>query len=235
MKTKPILFSSPMVRAILNGTKTQTRREVKPQPSTYHDEEPYWFIGGYRVWRHTGTFNTLRTGGKEVSCPFGDVGDRLWVRETFALEHQVETDQKPPHNDRRPIKYEGYEDDYWVQPHYRATDETPHLAYEDMPEGVDHMCRWRPSIHMPRWASRITLEITKVRVQRLNEISDEDALAEGIQKSRDEYGYQADSEGRHYSGDPIESFAGLWEFCYGDGSWEANPLVWVIEFKRVDV
>ena len=215
MKTKPILFSSPMVRAILNGTKTQTRRAWKEQVPI-----------GVRV--------AASVNGKS-NCSFGDVGDRLWVRETFALEHQVETDQKPPHNDRRPIKYEGYEDDYWVQPHYRATDETPHLAYEDMPEGVDHMCRWRPSIHMPRWASRITLEITKVRVQRLNEISDEDALAESIQKSRDEYGYQADSEGRHYSGDPIESFAGLWEFCYGDGSWEANPLVWVIEFKRVDV
>ncbi len=168
---KSILFTDEMVRAVIDGRKTQTRRPLKPQPKILpfpFDEEVIVHL-----------LPPLS------DCPFGQVGDRLWVRETFCLEHQVEKDQLPPFDDRRPIRweYEGMESDpegadRWLQPHYRATDPTPELAYEDT-DG-EPTVRWKPSIHMPRWASRITLEITDIRIERLQEITEEDTIAEGV-------------------------------------------------------
>jgi hypothetical protein len=175
LKERPILFSGAMVRAILEGKKTQTRRVAN-------------LADNVRVCEGVAKgFLPGAPNGFEVPCPYGKPGDRLWVRETFALQCNVEDDE-PPFNDGRPVRR--IEDDdcgiCWYQPHYKATDPQPELTCrEDDPRhncGSEDICAspWRPSIHMPRWASRITLEITKVRVERVQQIGEEDAIAEGI-------------------------------------------------------
>lgn len=227
MTDRPILMSAPMILAILAGTKTQTRRVVKPwEPRLMNLRRPVpddvSYLPDFTCYRST--------------CPYGQPGDRLWVREAFALEHSVEHDQPLPHADGRPVKRRPDDDidcvhPAWIQPHYRATDPTPELCYEDGPAGGsedDFGCRWRPSIHMPRWASRITLEVTGVRVERLQDISEADALAEGVNVHPDHHGKPRDSI---YS--PVQAYRDLWEQINGPGSWEANPWVWVVEFKRV--
>lgn len=194
MKERPILFSAPMVRAILDGSKSQTRRIIKIQPDIEHDGEPYWFVGGYRAWRYRGVTDILRKGGDEISCPYGQPGDRLWVRETF---HTVDGHRA----------------------FYRAD-------YNHNPKGdKEHGIVWTPSIHMPRWASRITLEVTGVRVERLQDISEAGAMAEGSQWSA----CGAPQDGSYKAG-----YAQLWESINGAGSWPANPWVWVIEFKVME-
>ena len=180
---KPILFTDEMVRAILDGRKTRTQRPLKPQ--LYDDAKI--IIGEIGSSKGVAYIGDSMSGGHvtRVVSPFGKVGDRLWVRETFCLEHRVELDQPPPFTDGRPIRweFEGMESDpegadMWLQPHYRATDPTPELAYEDT-DG-EPTVRWKPSLHMPRWASRITLEITDVRVERVQEITEKEAKAEGV-------------------------------------------------------
>lgn len=168
MKERPILFSAPMVRAILDGSKTQTRRIVKmktPKVRTLLD----YSVDGLCVG----------------PCPQGNTGDRLWVRETFGLL--------------------GDEEQHVL--HYRATHPRAHVT------------GWTPSIHMPRRASRITLEITGVRVERLNDIGQFDAAAEGVIPDDEDF---------------VGAFMALWESIAGPGSWDANPWVWVIEFKRME-
>lgn len=206
MKERGILFNGDMVRAVLDGRKTKIRRIIKPQP--------IW------VAEPNVPFNTSDADPKGIiNCPFGVVGDRLWVRETFALEHRVNYGQKPPFDDGRPIKYDEYT---WMQPHYRATDPTPELDYED---GDGPKVKWTPSARMPRWASRINLEITGVRVERLQDISEEDAKAEGS----DPLLVPPDGGSMPH----VEGFCADWELIYGAGSWDKNPFVWVIEFRRV--
>lgn len=193
MKERPILFSGEMVRAILDGRKTQTRR-----PVTTGLEE--FFTRGIgsgcteTIWKDKK--RTLNVGGGgdtravviHMLCPFGKVGDRLWVRETW--QEKSVTGWSPLH---------GCEMD------------EDHLVYRaDGGPGP-----WRPSIHMPRWASRITLEITDVRVQRVQEISEGDAREEGRQSR--------------------EELSGTWDAIYADKySWAANPWVWAITFRRVE-
>lgn len=199
MKEKPILFSGPMIRAILANTKTQTRRIFKPDRMT---------------WDANGRYTTHAMRGGELSvtgsgpfkpsswlhyCPYGQPGDRLWVRETFG------------HFERKENFAPGCE------VFYRADGES--LAVEP----------WRPSIHMPRWASRITLEVTGVRVETLQDIDLADALAEGIS---DTGALILDSAGNEQVG-PIAEYAVLWEQINGPDSWAANPWVWVIEFRRL--
>jgi hypothetical protein len=186
MKERPILFSGPMVRAILDGSKTQTRRVVK-------DAQPAGI--GRCHWSNTGWAHLRLSGGcscQPVHCPYGAPGDRLWVRETWAHERDGT----------------GCPDDTGFL--YRATDP----GWDDEGTGL----RWRPSIFMPRIASRILPDITDVRVQRLQEISDEDARAEGYDRSH---------------AFPREWFALLWERIHGPGSWHANPWVWAITFQRL--
>lgn len=179
-KERPILFSGPMVRAILDGRKTQTRRIVKDESKAKRDIDGiYW------------------------GCPYGLIGDRLWVRETWF-------DNLCP---RTPA--DGLNEVY-----YRADGE----AHEQFPGDYMDM-RWTPSIHMPRWASRITLEVTGVRVERLNEIDADDVFAEGA--------LTTDYEWWHVDLMVRQQFQILWESINGPGSWAANPWVWVIEFKRV--
>ncbi|KSK89380.1 hypothetical protein [Pseudomonas aeruginosa] len=221
MKESPILFTGPMVRAILEGRKTVTRRVVKPQPD---------FLGSM-VDPYT-PFKTLDAGlHARITCPYGEPGDRLWVRETWtdvnmcgapALAYRADEDirdlmEEPGFlDDRGAFNY----DDPRVKPYPFA------CWYAELDQA-----RWRPSIHMPRWASRILLEITSVRVERLQDISEKQALAEGV---------ELEGEGVCWAGaagtasdSPVESFRLLWELINGAGSWNANPWVWGVEFKRV--
>ena len=188
MKERPILFSAPMVRALLAGTKTQTRRVVKPLKGEEIDP-----AGIYD--QHPGDLELAR-------CPYGQPGDRLWVREAYFGNHYLHPNEPA---DEREL-------------HYRAD------GYEDF-EG--ERITWRPSIHMPRWASRITLEIVSVRVERLHEISEEDAKAEGVEHYKPEHtvGLPPCSAHRY-------AFEDLWRSINGHESWSANPWVWVVEFKR---
>ncbi|HHL8024967.1 TPA: hypothetical protein ACQ713_003461 [Escherichia coli] len=206
MKERGLIFNGEMVRAILDGRKTQTRRIMKNQPAGDFPQTPALIrnvVGaGFQWYGHYGESGIF-------NCPFGAVGDRIWVRETWAEAGASAPDLKL----------------------YRANypDHVP-SHYENVPPASD--IRWTPSIHMPRNASRILLEITGVRVERLNSISQEDAQAEGMELTgwRPTYS-DPDSGGEVWT--PYDNFAQLWESIYGEESWKANPWVWVIEFKVV--
>jgi len=204
---RPILFNGAMVRAIIEGRKTVTRRAIKHQPDVPVTDAiprrncPHGSATVEWYWRPKhGHLNGVPSHGWDFKCPYGQPGDRLWVRETFAV----------------------YGDEKMAAIHYRA-DRPQHVGQKGM--------GYKPSIHMPRWACRILLEITEVRVERLQDISYEQAMAEGITHAGDGLFHVADS--RHLSLDPRESFAGLWDSTGGD--WNANPWVWVVEFTRVGV
>ncbi len=195
MNEKPILFSGAMIRAILDGSKTQTRRLLKHEPQFGNPE-----TGDDGFWR-------VYNGDVVVTqrkMPFVE-GQQLWVRETW----QTHCDQD----------------------HITPRD-LPHDSAVQYPATYDHwVSKKRPGIHMPRWASRITLEVTEVRVERLQSISEEDARAEGAIRmvTDDEMKfYDDDQRGTHRCG-----FAGLWAHINGVASWEANPWVFVISFKRI--
>lgn len=192
MKERPILFSAPMVRAILAGNKTQTRRVVKGQALEWLDAVGF-----------TPEYTALPENGL---CPYGEPGDRLWVRETCRAEEL-------------PAGLDGVR--YSADNHFEPIKNTPGDSFRWM-----HLNAYRaeagavvPSIHMPRWASRILLEIVSVRVERLQDIGEEDALAEGM------FGCTFG---------PVDGYRHLWETLNGPGSWSANPWVWVVEFRRVD-
>lgn len=186
MKERPILFSAPMVRAILKGTKTMTRRVIKHEP---HADCPY-----------------LSKDGVAVKSPYGKVGDRLWVRETWLSADDG--------------YYYMYRAD--MPMHWNALD-TPHGEDVDL---VASDFKWKPSIFMPREASRITLEITNVRIERLNDISEEDAAAEGSELSCGEMKQDFPNYKR--------TFHRLWDSINAKyHGWDANPFVWVIEFKKL--
>ena len=194
MKERPILFSGPMVKALLAGAKSQTRRVIKPQPQTVRDGLYGWRQvagGGYEV-----VWNALQMSGSQALseyCPYGAPGDLLWVRETWAALHPGTNDVMREVDPQPPI----------CSLAYKATGEH------------DINGNWRPSIFMPRWVSRITLEVVSVRAQRLQDISHEDGRAEGF--------------------DSLDGFALLWDRInekrgYG---WHVNPWVWVVEFRVV--
>lgn len=221
MRERGIIFNAEMVRAVLEGRKTQTRRIIKNQ--RVGDNWSVQPAKNPRIPGHTHDW-WLTTATKPYSalprCPYGAVGDRLWVRESsYAAE----------------LKPSG------LSAVIYTADNALRLAEGD--ESVK--AKWQklfdyrggtglqvPSIHMPRWASRITLEITGVRVERLNSISEADAKAEGIKASKPWSGL----DGCVGSGGTpaAERFESLWQSIYGVESWQANPWVWVIEFKRVE-
>lgn len=225
MKERPILFQGDMVRAILDGRKTQTRRIVK---LPVIDKDIGCELSGSEL--AGSQRDALR------HCPHGQPGERLWVRETFSIGEDLGKDWEPwMEQGDRFVRTEGGHEIYCVPDDYFPPKNTPEKHHcEDTPE------HWRefgqiPPIFMPRWASRITLEITGVRVERLNDISEADAVAEGIEPCGDFFGAPSF---RSYSDDetPCDalcSYESLWESIYGPGSWNANPWVWVIEFKRV--
>lgn len=214
MKARPLLFSAPMVRALLAGKKTQTRRIVKPQPpigtGALRDiphENRWW--AAYAEKDSVGT--TYRPLGSDQQhdwrCPYGMAGDLLWVRETF-----------------QPLFADGFDHNscpvpdwgtgYGYAPRYMATEDA--IEWIDGDDNITDRCK--PAIHMPRWASRITLRITDVRVERLQEISEADAIAEGRSLT---------------PGDARGYFPETWEAINGADSWAANPWVWVICFDTM--
>jgi hypothetical protein len=234
VRERPILFSGDMVRALLAGTKTQTRRVVKPQPVYYetlppdlplcearHEKPGWWWHGPSWGIHSMRDEDALRENfNRRPWSPYGQPGDRLWVREAFAfvgLGYDFDSgyvddwwDEKVPATDpREPRPFMG-----------KPTRAMWHRATWEGDDDADKGFSWRPSIHMPRWASRLTLEITDVRVERVREISEEDAAAEGI-------GRKSDSR--------RQWFARLWDQLnarrgYG---WNANPYVWVVSFRQV--
>ncbi|WP_404462193.1 hypothetical protein [Providencia rettgeri] len=215
MKERGIIFNSEMVRAILDGRKTQTRRIINPQPELTQKSGFKW--KGSLFGAGSDNRETNRNFAHK-KCPCGNVGDRLWVRETWQgpLVGYAEADKL--FKDPEPyFKVENcvYKADGIAAPEYTDCD-------DNLRQG------WRPSSNMPRWASRITLEITDVRVERLQSISEEDAKAEGFDNSQSD---AASSIG--WFEKPVRAFRRDWENINGTDGWDSNPWVWVIEFKRV--
>lgn len=194
MKERPILFSGEMVNAILDGRKTQTRRVVKKQPHGAGE----WVLQGIN-WLFPNVCPYIK-----LKNPYGVIGDRLWVRETFRIFDA--TEECSHYEDCSCSSYHGL-------PMYKA----------DKNNMCDTENKWKPSIYMPRWASRINLEITNIRVERLQDITETEAIAEGV------------SGGGSHPDFWVGAFADLWDSInakrgYG---WDANPWVWVVEFKRI--
>lgn len=212
MKERGIIFNAEMVRAILDGRKTQTRRIMKPQPKTNENGDIWWpsnicqsMINIKEMMQNN---EGVWAGIAGIACPHGGVGDHLWVRETFCIVHD-----------------EQFGEENWID--YKATpkysDKKP-AGWDAEPNDPEAL-NWSPSIHMPRWASRITLEITDVRVERLQEASDDDFKAEGYPLERELTGGSTDA---------FCWFRHLWDsVSKPECNFESNPWVWVIEFKRV--
>ena len=231
MKERPILFNGEMVRAILDGRKTQTRRPIKPQPKEIKNG---WWEWGYAYGASKATAPRLCSWHAETwqresgtapidrYCPSGIPGDQLWVRETWGV-HRLTGSA----GDKMYLEYPNVL--------YRADSSTMLVIDDEVWKYVDGKFRWRPSIHMPRWASRITLEVTDVRVERLQEITDDDARSEGA--VNDDWDEWYDNV-RNYAipGSRIERprdvFHYLWDSIYSKRGfgWDTNPWVWVVEF-----
>ena len=218
MKERPIIFSGAMVKAILDGRKTQTRRVVKPQPQKPIVSESDGFP---ETWYEHGVL--IEEPSNVWKCPYGMIGDKLWVRETF-------WHQRASFDEVCGIKYKD-EDEFTV---YRA----------DYDGGPGDNFSWKPSIFMPKILSRITLEITDVRVQRLQEISEQDAIAEGVEKLGEfpditpwrNYGLKAGQPHCLNFSIARRSFQTLWDSInakrgYG---WDSNPWVWAIMFRQLE-
>jgi len=208
MKERPILFSSSMVRALLDGRKTQTRRIVKKQISDIHKFQG-WIIESTDKKRDGCASWGIGDGALVydlivAKCPYGKQGDRLWVRETFKQYNWI-------------ISYKA--DGNWISDFNDIDNFNPH-------ENI----KWKPSIHMPRSASRILLEITGVRVERLKDISEEDAMAEGVDGEN-----EAAKIGAEWYEKPKRAYRRLWEQINGPGSWDLNPWVWVVEFRTLEI
>jgi hypothetical protein len=236
MKERGMIFNGEMVRAILDGRKTQTRRPIKWKQTRFTE------IGE----REDGSKWPWSEDAEHACdfwhpCPFGAVGDRIWVRETWQAIHDY-CDENGHVDERRYARsIPRHRGNYW------------HPVYEEAwgnESREDREFPWRPSIHMPRWASRILLEITDVRVERLNAISEEDAQREGVHTEVWDQtvvarNYVASDEFFQFWSDDMphyvemnqlyrSSFRSLWDSIYGEESWKANGWVWVIEFKRVE-
>lgn len=200
IKERPILFSAPMVRAILDGRKTVTRRPVK---------------GSALKWLEEFVPEFVALSANEL-CPFGQIGERLWVRETWYCDH-IEVQKGP-----------------YLQPadmhDLDQSREDGELVYaaDGLAPFEQEQPTWKPSIHMPRWACRILLEITDVRVERLQDISRADIRAEGLQCPPE---LASDDVSPNYRDWYPAAWKELWNSTGGD--WDANPWVWVVEFKRV--
>ena len=245
-KERPILFSAPMVRAILDGRKTVTRRPVKVQPEVRTVE----MIGPMLTFKNKRGGHWLYPNAKQQiieECPYGQIGERLWVRETWYCDH-FEVQKGPYLQPADMHDLDQSRDDGELV--YAADGLAPYE--QEQPT-------WKPSIHMPRWACRILLEITDVRVERLQDISEEQAQAEGCfftdygrkcghtgsgwtevgdcpapeahHPQRNGWMWDKTSSPNECLGTATWAFANLWQSVGGD--WDANPWLWVVEFKQV--
>ena len=225
MKERPILFSGPMVRAILEGRKTQTRRIVQPQPELIPDISLAGKLtGSYSYWWYGSAAQTMiGVSMMPQFCPYGNRGEKLWVRETFC-------------------EFADYHIIDGKRFAYRADSEHLRTFADSEQTRKELGYKWKPSIFMPRHASRITLEIVNVRVERLRDISEDDAKAEGIR----ELPLQEGEPGAWWSGDvmqgsvlhgrsPVMAFRKLWDSINKDRApWESDPWVWILEFRRIE-
>ena len=248
MSEKPILFSAPMVRAVLEGRKTQTRRIVKgadeAEEINHHTGREWHSVYQKIVTGQHGSRELEETTHREL-CPYGQPGDRLWVRETWihyhTINHRVRMDGgsfSEVSDGYAAYKADGFDSIQDFKDHIRLTSDS---GFEGIEVWND---QFRPSIHMPRWASRITLEVVSVKVERLQDISEEDAMAEGILKANhglDKYNQphpkyywkEIGAETPNVCHQQAKyAFANLWQSINGHGSWEANPWVWVVEFEK---
>ena len=221
MTERPILFSGPMVRAILDGRKTQTRRLLRlpppadtvkvvrsPSSGRWFSESAPWTLGDMFPGADRPEQKVIWRGAHGVRCPYGQPGDRLWVRETWGRSTDL------------------------VRVYVYAADQ--HVSRFDILGE-----RWTPSIHMPRAASRLSLEVTSVRVERLQNISEEDALAEGIREDGEpwasEYGWGVADRRVWAANTARQRFEYAWDRINGDrATWDSNPWVWCVGFKRVE-
>lgn len=212
-KEAGLMFKAPLVRAILEGRKTQTRRVLKPQPAPNHPHD-----GGTKWVQERGLHVPVGSVGHlsvrekmGLRCPMGQPGDRIYVRETWA-------------NGIHALAAERDEDGPFV-----------YAADGDLAVQGRLGERWKPAIHMPKYAARIWLEITGVRVERLQDMSKADAVRDGGLHQLPATGRYVVNQGDQYFGmathDPLELFREIWESTGGD--WAANPWVWVIDFKRI--
>ncbi|HBZ7833157.1 hypothetical protein PVM13_06440 [Klebsiella variicola] len=231
MKERGMIFNGEMVRAILDGRKTQTRRVISNVGSD----------NCIPLQKQTKTKDGIYTHVIDAPiyelCPFGAIGERIWVRETWGVvSHELDEDGRiQPWTPDRPataIHEMPFGNGYYSGHAIYAADGD--FTWGDDDGYEDGRSCWKPSIHMPRAASRILLEITDVRVERLNSIHDVDAMREGIQNlttcSHADFGIPGVVNAQH----PVRAFQLLWESIYGADSWKFNPWVWVIEFKRVE-
>jgi hypothetical protein len=248
VKARPIIFSAEMVKAILEGRKTQTRRIIKPQPAMVDDLSipNVAYAGGEMVkWFGKQAPNTYQ----KIHCPYGEVGDKLWCRETFT-QYRANTPEEMAITNQAWDDFRTGKKDLISAAHSipAATGERQVLYaadFGDWAKNVDCDIKWTSPIFMPRWASRITLEIVGVRVERVKGISPLDAIAEGIERLDADTPFRADfaNQWRDYSGQeyyfnsPIDSFHSGWNKINGKKAgcdWASNPWVWVLEFRRVD-
>lgn len=204
---RPIIFSAPMVRALLAGSKTQTRRVVKSLCRS-------GLIAGISADGHP-IERVVGVGTRLLPCPYGKPGDQLWVRETFAI-----------------VPRTAYRCSEGVQQMLRPDDDHDAAIFRAGWDRSRGGFRWRPSIHMPRWASRILLEVTDVRVERLQDISEADALAEGIEYLPRIGGFGLPDGSHFHVFDPRISYWSLWDAINGPGAVEANPWVWCVSLER---
>lgn len=233
MKERGMIFNSEMVRAILDGRKTQTRRPIKWKQTRFTE------IGE----REDGSNWPWSEDAEHACdfwhpCPFGAVGDRIWVRETWGVASHAFSDDGlmidwVPDRPATAIHEMPFGNGYYSGYAIYAADGD--FTWGDDDGYEDGRSCWKPSIHMPRAASRILLEITDVRVERLNAISEEDARAEGIIDGGCLNCGEPEPCGcANPEPDATDAFAYLWQSIYGQENWNANPWVWVIEFKRVE-
>lgn len=197
MKERPILFSGLMVKAILAGRKTQTRRIIKATPIAAGPKWSIWWDEKMQAQINDHQFAKLR-------CPYGVPDDRLWVRETFC-DHDFTLGGARL---------------------YRANGEF-------LEDWTKRGLKWRPAIFMPRSWSRITLEVTGIRVERLQDMPWQDAIAEGIEPVMCCSGIECGCQGKPID-DPTWAYRDLWDKINGKGSWESNPWIWVVSFKRIN-
>ncbi|MEW6462952.1 MAG: hypothetical protein AB1459_17660 [Pseudomonadota bacterium] len=252
MKERPILFSGPMVRAILEGRKTVTRRvaKFKPREAGYNLAFSGLDAGNYCTGVMKSGFVLRSRGGPSgcwndrtwpIHCPYGLPGDRLWVRETWSdvnLQGAPGIAYRADDDVRDLMEDESFLDERGAFNYGDPRCKAYHFACwsEDLLAGTEG--RWRPSIHMPRWVSRILLEITAVRVEQLQDITEEQAVVEGVDRPENirdvDVWDGAERELFNAMNQPRDRFKRLWADINGAESWDANPWVWVVEFKRVE-